>query len=360
MGELYLIPLIPIIIGAVCYYFNDKVHIYEWLIGSAVAFITATIIHSISFYSQTSDIEVWSGKVEYARQYSAWREQYEEAVYKTDDDGDRVFSHYETERRWHDEYFVIHTNLNTTHHVSEAKYQYFVKKFNNITKVEGDRTTSETDSHMIDGDPYDYISYAKNNIEPIHENRKFQNKLKAARSVFEFAKIPDGMKVEPYPISRDIFKSKRVLGTARKRIDIKEWDSMNAILGPIKKVNVIIVGFSGPDSMQAEWLRANWKGGKKNDIVICYGNGWSKVFGWSDAELCKVNLQSIALRGPVDETIIPKIKDEIMKNYKETDWTRFDHLQISPKTSHYVWLFVVLIVTQGGLYFYFHQNEYTR
>lgn len=128
-----------------------------------------------------------------------------------------------------------------------------------------------------------------------------------------------------------------------------------------------MIGYKDTDSMMAEYQKASWIGGKKNDIVLIYNisNGsvkpnWSRVFGWSESEICKRNLESILLSNPINDNILELISNEIAANYKIKDWTKFDYLTIEPRNIHYIWFFIILILTQVSLYVYFHYNEFSK
>jgi hypothetical protein len=216
-------------------------------------------------------------------------------------------------------------------------------------------------SQMIEGDPNDRITilYAGNPfIEPITNARYFENRVRATPSVFNFTKVPKDVQVYEYPLNKSIWVSDRVMGTSRGKISTRLWDEMNARLGPSKKVNVIIIGFSSTDSMSGEWQRSKWFGGKKNDIAICHGPKWVKVFGWTDSDVTKKNLESIVLTNPISNNLIPLIEGEIARSYHLKDFERdFAYLSVEPKLSHWLFFWVLMVGTQTFLYFYFHQKE---
>lgn len=374
MTLLYIIALFPVIVGLVLFIKNQKqIHVMEWIIGSLCAFVVASIIHLISFYSQVGDTETWSGRIIQAKQFSAWREQYKEEIYKTetytDSDGKtqsrRVFSHYETRRRWHDEMFVLYSDIETNYNVNKKEYLDVVVKFGGERKpIKGDRTTSETSSKMIDGDPYDYISSPQNGyIMPVTSRRMFKNRIKASKSLFNYTDVPKGVNVYGYPNNGNWRRSDRVMGVASKYIDIYEWDKLNAVLGPMKRVNLIIIGFQDQDASISNWQESEYIGGKKNDLVLCFNVSgtnvtWTKVFGWTEQEICKRNLETILLTNPINNDILPKIRDEVVRNYVLKDFSKFDYIGISPPKWMYPVYLLILLLTQGVLWYIFHHNDF--
>lgn len=370
MWALYFSCLVPIFVGTFLFFFSKKVVWWEWLAGSAAAFLVAGIVHWTSFNSQTADFETWSGQITHARQFSAWLEFYQEAVYRTETyttgsgknrqtHTRQVFSHWRNCTRWHSEHFTCYSNISTSYSISKDQYNRWKTQWQNETKVRGDRSTLEHNSRQIDGDPFDYeTSCPSLIIEPIHCQKSVVNRLKAAQSVFNFVKVSAETEklLFKYPESSNPFSSNRVLGTATLKISTKQWDILNAKLGPIKKVNLIIVGFDSPDHTLAESLKALWIGGKKNDLVLVYGNGWSRVFGWSDSDILKRNLEQLLLQNPVDENLLPEIEKLILAEYEKTNWHKFDHLSVEPNGWAWFWFWLCLILTQVGLWVFFHGN----
>ena len=148
-------------------------------------------------------------------------------------------------------------------------------------------------------------------------------------------------------------------------LDVAEWDRMNSRLGPIKKVNVIIVNFGEKSNEIVELQKARWMNGKKNDICLFYGefNGakWADCFGWSKSETVKSNLKTILLDNPINDGIIPLIENEISKNYELRQFEKdFAYLSIEPRGIHYFWLIFSMILTQGGYYFFAHSNQFKK
>jgi hypothetical protein len=384
MFWLYFLALIPVAIGGLLWFYGKEVNIQEWLIGAAIALLTSGCFHLYSVKSQIGDTQTISGFITESRQYSAWHEYYEYAVYRTETrTGTRtvsagngryrtesytytvqVFDHWEPTTRWHNEHWKMFSNIDTTYSISKPKYIEMVTKLGGDIAVAGDRRTGEHNSKMIGGDPNDYVAINKTGwIEPVNKGDYFENRLKAARTVFAFQKITDkealSLNIPLYPSHFDAFLSNRLMGTAPKFIDKFKWEQLNGELGPYKKINLICIGFDSPDSDLADKTLAYWKYPKKNDFIIFFGQNWSKVFSWSDSEIAKKNVETLFLN-PNDPQLLEKIKTEIKQNYQIVNWHKFDYIRIYPKTSHVFWCFFILLVTQIGLYYYFHRNEYQK
>lgn len=377
----YLLSILPAVIGAALWIFNKRIVLWEWAAATAAAFVLSGLFHLLALQGMTRDEECISGQIVSVRQFSAWQEAYEEAVYRTETytvsvgSGKnrhretrtrRVFDHWRPETRWHREYWQAYSNIDTTYDIDIGHYNKLVNKFGPVSKANGKRTTGEHNSHMIGGDPYDYVSNNRSSyIEPIVEVKSFENRIKAAPTVFSFIKVPPEIKVFDWPRPNSPWVTNRVLGTAQNKIRQNEWDKMNAVLGPQCQINLIIVGFDSDDTTLLQYQEAKFIGGKKNDLVISFCGSPDKplsvkVFGWSESETCKRNIESWIVENGVSEKLIDYLKTEIPANYKRKDWHKWDYISIEPKISYYYWFLFCLIIVEGGLYWVFSQNFFDK
>lgn len=383
----YLIALLTVFIGATLFIFDKKVNWQEWLLGSAISFAFAAIFHVCAIKGMTDDVETHSGQITMAKKFSSWQEYYEYAVYRTEyytttetytDSKGRshsrtvthsrqVFAHWAPTSRWHGEYYMSYSNIQTTYDINKDKFLYFVGVFNDNVAVKGTRTTWEHNSRMIGGNPNDYESHDKTGfIEPVTKWVTWTNKVKASPSVFSFRPVPKEAPIYPYPSNTNPFISDRIVGLAAKDFSITALDKLNARLGPSKRVNVILVGFGNKDSSIAQLQQARWIGGKKNDLVICYGtNGdkkasWTYVFGWTEREDCKKNLQTLFLENDLDNKLLDKVEEEVRQNYLIKNWSKFDYLTVEPPTWSYVVYVLLVILIQGGFWFWANTNQFNK
>jgi hypothetical protein len=300
-------------------------------------------------------------------------EKYRVAIYKNktrtrrDSNGrthmetERVFSHYETRYRTHPEYWKCHDNIGEDYGISRQMFQEIVEKFGGAQSEKTDK------SGFYSGDPNIYVANNKTGyVYPVVSLRSFENRIKAAPSVFSFAKVPKDIPVFPYPQNAVAWRSDRLVGTASKTFNLLEWDRLNARLGPSKKVNLILVGFETEDSSMGQWQEAAWLGGKKNDLVVCYGGrdpkrpSWVYVFGWTEKNIVKQNLTTMFLNQELGNQLLPKIEEEVRRNYVIKDWHKFDYITVEPPLWAYGCIFVVVAITQFGVWFWATKNDQDR
>lgn len=366
----YLLAIIPAFIGGVLWIKNKQIALAEWICGSAAGFILALIFQFASVAGMTGDIETWSGYISHATFYPRWVEEYQQMHTRqvasgTDSNGNTTYTtevYYTTEYRTHREHWVAYTTIPDDHEISKEFFQEITANF-------GGKITTETPykSGFHEGDRNIYVAYRKTDyIYPVTALKSWENRIKAAPTLFSFIKVPEDAPVAPWPKNPNWRQSERLIGQANADFNILDLDRLNARIGAKKKINLIIIGFGDKDSSIAELQRAKWVGGKKNDLVICYGGqsrmkpNWVKVFGWSDSEICKRNIESIFLDNLPGTDLLLKIEQEIVSGYKIKDWSAFDYITIQPPTWSY-WVYgVVLILSQVGFYFFAHNNEYYK
>ena len=365
----YLIALIPAIIGAILFMVRDEIDWREWLGGTAAAFAVSGILHLCAFCGMTADKETWSGRITHVIHNPAWTEFYTETHTRTVGSGknQRTETYTDSHTQYHPEHwdaYAEYGECTDDRNVDQSLFNEIKQRFGNtINKT--DTQSSYHGGHCISGNRNCYITVNNTGyVYPVTTTKRFINRVKAAPSVFSFAKVPTNVPVYNWPENPNWMSSDRLIGLATK-LDHREWDLMNTKLGSSKYVNVIIIGFDKSDPMLGKWQEAKWIGGKKNDVVLCYGiEGtnivWSYVFGWTEQNICKRNLETMLLSNPIDNSIIPLIQKEIELNYVIKDWSKFDYITIEPPLWSYIVLIVLMILTQCGLWYWFYINGHNK
>jgi hypothetical protein len=372
----YIGALLPLLIGAFILWKDEEVIWWEWLVGAGASFLVAGIMHAAVITGMTGDIETWSGKIvkvsHYPRWVERWTKHHSETYYTGSGNNRRSHT-----RRWttteydtHSECWGVTRNFGSyedEREVDKSFYDEVSQKFGG--KIVRDGTQSSHHGGTCSSGDRNIYSMRNHTgyVFPVTITKSFENRIKAAPTVFSFAKVPTNINVYAWPENQNWNQSDRLIGTASLLVNLYKWDCMNSRIGPLRRVNVILVGFGKEPMEYARYQQAKWVGGKKNDLVLCFGGAtknkpaaWSYVFGWTESELVKKNLQTLLLDNPINDDIIPLISAEIEKNYVIKDWTKFSYITIDPPTWAYWVFFLFLILTQGGLYYFFHVNEYGK
>lgn len=354
MWFFYVFACLPVAVGAYFWVRTKKVVWWEWLAGTGLGFAMAILFQYISVLGMTEDVETWSGSVSSTTFHPKWVEQYTQIHTSTDSKGNTK-TWTTTEYRTHRKFWECKVNYGRgnfeKHRISQPHYQQIVRAFGGkIVSKKGRKPGFHR------GDRNIYVTTNETNvIIPSCKTVPFENRVGAAPSLFSFAKVPESIPVHPYPENNNWDRSDRLIGATG--ISPKAWDQMNARLGPRKKVNVILIYFGDKDSQYGHYQEAAWVGGKKNDLVLCKGNNWSYVFGWTEKEIVKRNLETILLENELTPEIIPKIEQEIVANYQIKDWDKFDYITVEPPRWTYLIFIVVLAGAQTGFWIWAHKNE---
>lgn len=361
MWIFYALSFIPIVIGSIVFAFNKKIHVAEWVSGLILSLIVSVLFHGAAFSAATADYQTLSATVEGVTFYPEWVEQYTDTETETYMVGKEVKTRTKTvtKYRTHHEYWtctVPHFNSEPT--ISQAR-------FNELKRTLGGRveTTEGWKSGFVRGDKNIYKTHnTSKEIIPYMITSSFQNRVKASPSLFRYHELKDTSHLPEYPYTNDNFKSNRLLGRASSDLSLDEWDKLNAVLGKNKKINIIVVGFDVGSSVQDSIdLETFWFGGKKNDLVIVYGGNnnkvvWSRVFGWTEEELVKRNIESILLKDGLNG-LAKKVEQEVINHYKIKDWSKFDYISVEPSRGWIIGFIIIQVIFQTGLWVFFHFNE---
>jgi len=365
----YIIALVPVMVGAYFWLKRRELAFIEWIACVCLAFLLATAFHFGTKAAIEADYQIVSGRIEKAIYYPEWVERYQVPIYRTVCSGSgsnrschSVFSHYETRYRTHHKYWEGHSDISYARNIKQEKFNEIQTKFQNLN------TEKIYKSGFYRGDPNIYVSYNKSNILiPINETKGWSNPVKGKRSLFNFVKISKEQKksLHKYPKQEtgDWFVSNRLLGGAIKKVSIGEWDKLNSELFKTKKVNLFLVEFDAKQPrdicLQQEAL---WLGGKNNDVVLCYKAQGDKVlssyvFGWTESEILKRNLETILLESKIDNSLLGKIKSQVESYYVLKDFSKYKY--ISTNAEWWVILIYILLLgaTQFAAFMYFLDNE---
>lgn len=378
MWACYAIALIPVFVGAVLWVSSRRITFGEWMRGSIVGLVVAGGFHIYTLKFPALDAHMRSGKVINAvhrperqtrQRKGAETKRYDEAWYVTVAVGDR------------EERFAI----------SEEEFEDFREQFG-ATELVAVRAEGE-----FVGDSNNYVAVNHNDVFiPAYTMRPFENRARVDRSVLSSAEPPEGSRLFDHPTEMskaklmaffavqivvmadssecvpkelqffDWRKSERLLGHAAKDYSVEEWDRLNAELAPGTNVNLIMIGFDG-ESTLAHWQEAKWLGGKKNDLVLCYGSStssgkpaWTYCFGPTEDELVKRNLESLLLDNPPGDALLAKIKSEVSANYQPKELPALGYFEVPPPPSAIPTLILVMVVVQGGYWLRAYANRNRR
>lgn len=373
MLGLYAIALVPAIVGIILYMFKKEVVLLEWLGSTAIGFVTAGIIHIIAIMGMTYDTETWSGQIVHVEHHPEWVEKWRQrhsSTYSTGT-GKHRRTHtkvwYTTEYDRHPENWKAVINYgaeNKTKDIDQNLFNQVKASFGGSVLESGTQAYHHLGTHSSGNNNIYKTPNSTGIIYPATDGFSFENRVKAAPTLFSFAKVPEGIKIFDYPANGDWLCSDRLIGTSAQAINILEFDRMNSRLGPKKEVNVIMVGFGKGDSQMGRWQESKWVGGKKNDLVLCYGGTtnatWAYCFGWTEQAIVKRNLEEILMSNPIGTALLATIEEEIKKNYIIKDWSKFDYITIDIPNWAYILEIILMLITQTLYWFWAFRNDFAK
>ena len=208
--------------------------------------------------------------------------------------------------------------------------------------------------------------------EPVAVEHTFTNYIKANPDTVltRFtATNPENLPVPNPPTEvYDYYRVKRFLPVAYAEPHADEWnwllDRVNAIYGPTKQVNVIIVAVKTADQNYQYLLEHHWLGGKKNDLVILLGVpeypkiGWVKIMSWSKSEGLKVQLRdAIQDIGTMErrDDIMKAVEQQIATNWERRHMKEFEYLMAGAQPGPGATIFLMILGTlmTAGLSWFF-------
>lgn len=272
---IWLSLLIPILTVFILYvFFNHQTSWWEFLIPFGASLVMILIMKFSSEVSQTSDTEYWSETASKAIYSEPWDEevscrhpQYCKGT-RTNSKGETETYEYQCgyehsyDVDYHSEYWELISSSGNTISISQAKYNYFVKKWNNKVFVDKQR-----DFHRIDGDWY-VTSWPgiDSLIECMVSSHSYENRVQASNSVFNYPEITENdikfYGLYDYPEITEGYHQQGILGygDVTQKMAESKIQILNAKLGPKKQLKVFVLLFLNKPDDVAYKQECYWKG----------------------------------------------------------------------------------------------------
>ena len=142
-------------------------------------------------------------------------------------------------------------------------------------------------------------------------------------------------------------------------------DKMNALIGSDEEIRVWILIFRDQNREVAKLQEAHWKGGNKNELVICVGvTGqndvqWAEVFSWTKKEDLKISIRDyIQDQKQLNLiTLRPWLTSEIQSKWERRDFQEFSYLEVSPPSWFIILVYILTLIASIGSAVYVIKNE---
>ena len=370
---LSLVFLIPIVFALLLLmFFNKKVLWWEYLIVIVPSMLVATCLYFGMIRYSENDTEYLGDYVTQIRYYEPWDEYIHRTCTRTVGSGKSAHT-------------VSYDCSYVDHHDKEWKqvlsngYEYSIsnEEYNRLFKMWNTQNTfvdMHRDYYTYDGDMY------QKNYDGIREHSKtrtiensYINKVNCSNSLFGFTDIkPEDAKkrgLYDYPQLNGGNDEDQcpILGYKTTKDISRRWSFINGYYGPSKQFRCYVLFFYNKPLSVVQEQRSYWKGGNKNEMVMCIGMDskthkiqWVDAFSWCDKPTFEVNFRSyMEGQEKVDLLKLSEWTEYGVNNYwKRKDFKDFDYIVVQLTDTQLKWLFIIMILLNIGLSIYVIGNDF--
>ena len=374
---LYLLPLLSCVV-----LFALTGGFYEWwvyalVVGGSMAF--TGLIHWLMYRYRTHSKEYLGSFIYSIRHDDAWieRQEYTERV----SDGKGGYKEVRRVRYIHhpDEY-RYYTSIGTLYYFNRGDYnkirhlwgtpchheQIYGSHIKGGVRYYQTYEYSDLLDELPTSDPFESRKVYRTMI-PITEEHSYVNKIKNSNSIFRFeeisSKTASEMGLWDYPDDYG-YDMSPILGLDVDAAIDDKYRMFNAYYGAIHQIRLFVLFFDsatqGVDI--AEKQRAYWKGGNKNEFVICLGIskgkvGWCHAFSWMDEPVLSVKIEDYFRSNPIlDMAKLLEWLREHLCDWKRKEFSDFKYIKVELNTLQY-WSLFVLTIAANATAVYFLVDE---
>jgi hypothetical protein len=332
-----LIPLFAVLVLFV--FFKKRMVWWEYLLVFGIPIVLILACKYTAVFIQTGTKEWWNSYVTGAAYYEDWDEWVVQTCTRTvscGKDCETVEVYDCSHNEYHPPEWKITDNIGQTYSVSREFYEFLVKLWANQKFTDLHR-----DYDSNDGDMYSTVYDGRfEHLIPLCSQHTYINKVRSSRSIFNFQEISkEDVKrygLYDYP-KTDLLNYNPILGwDNRNHSDLlRKW---NGKLGAYKRVHMLVLVFHDKPSETGLMQEAYWKGGNKNEFILCIGIDknrkirWTKVISWTDVQALKVTVarkvkEMDTLNMPaVIDTMVNRVNSQFIKK----DFRDFNYLSVEP------------------------------
>lgn len=370
---LMVIPIVAVLILSI--FFQKKIAWWEYLLVFGVPIIIIFVAKQSSIHYQTQDTEYWNSYLVRAEYYEEWSTWDHEICTKTvcTGSGKNQICHAETYDCSHCDrsgpQWIAYDNLGRSYTIS----QFY---FEQLCKLWGNRNFIELNRHIVyhfgcgkDGDKYvtNYDNVFEHTIHACNK-KSYKNKVQCSKSIFNFQEVTkDDVKrynLVEYKDNFNVFDYNPIYGD-NNGLAINKLKWWNAHLGSFKKVHMNIIVFRNQPIIASEMQKAYWKGGNKNEFILCIGlNGenkiqWTKVISWCEIESLKLQVERIVASMDYNlPAIVDTMANYVKKDFKKKSFDDFNYLSVEPTTNAIIISFIIILLFTIGLCVFVIKNNF--
>lgn len=364
MNFICILVIINLFFGFIFAYKSKKITYLEFFIVSACVWIAMLIIYGIYWNIRVSDTKFINDKIISLRYEGPWVSEYTCCkIHRTSCSGSGKNRHctrycavWGTCYRNEGDYSEYTLAKNGTHYIqNEKRIELQNKYFDGPKKVLGKRPSYH------DGDKYDYVwTIREDKIAPWTDTRLYKNYIAPSENIIK-GSFNVGKEVKKHPTDnlKNNFDYNKVIGI---NLDQTKLAILNSSLN--NDANIVIYGFKNGSLSDCENLKAKWIGGKVNDLVFCLIHDnrkitAAKVFGWTENEVLKKELESLILDKDITSffSLSKEIKHLIDNSYVTNDMSKYNYLTINIRGVDYIMFVIFYILLVIGAWSVAYNNN---
>lgn len=369
---IYLTLLLPILTATILYiFFKKSVVWWELLIPFGATLIIVGIVKLIGDDMQTSATEYINDVVVEARYYEDWDEEVScthsyDCNCTTDSKGNKSCStcyEHPYDVDYHPKRWVLITRLDHELDITENEYNRLLSLYGNKAFVDMGRSY-----HSKDGDMYKTCwDNTNDKLQCIVYEHTYKNKVRVSNSIFNFPEVTTQDKTRyslfDYPQILSNYKQPNILGAFSPKAE-RNMEILNGLYGSQYQLKAFILVFKGKSQMSGKLQQWYWKGGNKNEFILCIGVDkndnikWVYPFTWSEKKESSIELRNFVLsKTKLDLVEISNEMIKDLKGFKRKQFKDFDYLQIDPTPGQIITTIILAILINIGSAFFVVLND---
>ena len=368
----FLIYIIPFLVSVfLLFFFRKKVVWWEYIVMIAVPIVVSLIVRLIMVSYNNTDTEYLGDYITKVRHYDDWDEWVHRTCTRTVKSGKTTITQtYDCSyRQYHPERWSYFDQGGEEH------WLFYKEEFDEIVRRFGTKMIF-VDMHRRyytkDGDAQEYRwNGSEKTAWPVTHSHKYKNKLQNSRSIFNFEEIDkeyaDSIGLYDYP-PIEKYDQNPILSHTIK-LPKNQEDALrytNGFYGKKHQFRVFVLLFENKDIEISEKQRSYWKGGNKNELVVCLGVknnkvDWCNAFSWCDVPTIDVKTETYFTQN--DTLDLKAYSDLLRESLNNGEWVRknfedFSYLKPELSLTQQIWILVISILLNVGFAIFVIKNNF--
>lgn len=367
----FLVYILPLIVSLfLLFFFKKEVVLWEYIIVIVAPILISVVIRLIMISYNNTDIEYLGDYITKVRHYDEWDEWIHRTCTRTYKSGNTTRTQiYDCSyRQYHPERWSYFDQDGEEH------WLFYKEEFDKIVQKFGTQmifVDMHRKYHRIDGDAQEYCwDGTEKTAWPVTHSHKYKNKIQNSRSIFNFEEIDkdyaDSIGLYDYP-PIEMYDQNPILSHTIK-VPKDQEDALrytNGFYGKKHQFRVFVLLFENKDIEISEKQRSYWKGGNKNELVVCLGIkdnkvNWCNTFSWCDVPTIDVKTESYFIQN--DTLDLKAYSDLLRESLDNKEWVRknfedFSYLIPELSLTQQIWVLIISILVNVGFAIFVILNQ---